>query len=42
MKTFKLIYLKERVTRWKNYLEELFNSEIPVRLVPPWMDYNAE
>ncbi|XP_029340938.1 craniofacial development protein 2-like [Acyrthosiphon pisum] len=26
----------EKVTRWKNYFEELLNSELPVRPVPAW------
>ncbi|KAL4104223.1 hypothetical protein QTP88_019532 [Uroleucon formosanum] len=32
----------EKVTRWKNYFEELLNSEVPVRPVPAWIDHRAE
>jgi hypothetical protein len=32
----------EKVTRWKNYFEELLNSEVPVRPVPAWINCRAE
>lgn len=32
----------EKVTRWKNYFEELLNSEVPARPVPTWIDHRAE
>ncbi|VVC36479.1 Reverse transcriptase domain [Cinara cedri] len=32
----------EKVTRWKNYFEELLNSEVPARPVPAWIDHRAE
>lgn len=32
----------EKVTKWKNYFEELLNSEVPVRPVPTRIDHRAE
>lgn len=31
----------EKVTRWKNYFEELLYSEVPVRPVPAWIDHSG-
>jgi len=32
----------EKVRRWKNYFEELLNSEVPVRPVSSWIDHRAK
>ncbi|KAL4135669.1 hypothetical protein QTP88_007267 [Uroleucon formosanum] len=32
----------EKVTRWKNYFEELLKIEVPVRPMPAWIDHRTE